>query len=69
MVMDLAGDDEQSFAKARAVHTWDARKKKYVRWSMCLVQAQMLKNDDAIYSPSVCVLTARSAGYNNNVER
>lgn len=31
MVLDTLGDDEQAFAKARAVHTWDARKKKYIR--------------------------------------
>ena len=31
MVMELGGDDEQAFAKARAVHTWDARKRNYVR--------------------------------------
>jgi len=31
MVLDVVGDDEAGFAKARAIHVWDQRKKKYVR--------------------------------------
>lgn len=31
LVMDVTGDDEAGFARARAVHTWDQRRRKYVR--------------------------------------